>query len=468
MTIYPRWMVQPSQRGRHGVPGLRLSNRPTASEMAFDKVVISIPGKVTSLLSDPPSPREVMDGFREKLTRRAHNSAGMWSVPGQGRVRFDTALLRPFGTILRANLRTTWADDTHDLMLTLTVNPTRTLIHAMTAVEEASFAGAWLESQTTSTFFASAPEASSATTLDGNDNAFADLTRVRERIGEDHARGFASILERKLREWAIDVAAPQSEGFEHRTGDGLLVGSDGVHRVALDWSHLFIRSAEIYCERRHGDAPQLMERITTAVLAAHADADWQRYEIDEIGGRIAGSTVIGIKPTGRIKQLYYAKARDRIRIETRYFLRVRDNLRDLHISASAPLRDLLIGLRDDATRRLRWDAFCAMAAEPPLPTVTDFAHLTGVIARCCAQARVDPEPVFAELVGAGGFTQSRNGGAFPLKLVKRLIEAGLVHNDSLTRRARPGQPRRHHLTEPSATVARMIRQLFTGLQGGAI
>ena len=220
--------------------------------MAFDKIVISIPGRMTSTLPAPPSPREVLDQFRGTLGRRAHNSAGMWSVPGQGQVRFDTSLRRPFGTILRANLRTTWADDTHDMMLTLTVNPTRTLIHALTAVEDVSFTGAWLDSLPPSTFFASTRQVTPASTLDGNDNAFADLVNIATRMGADHPRGFLAILERQLRAWALDAVAPHGEGFNRiDSGSGpLLVGDNGVHRVALDWGRLFIRSAEIYCERR--------------------------------------------------------------------------------------------------------------------------------------------------------------------------------------------------------------------------
>lgn len=428
--------------------------------MAFDKLVISIPGRLTSILEDQPQPREVLDSFRATLTRRAHNSSGLWSEPGKGHVRFDTRLLRSYGTIPQAKVRTAWAEDTHDLMLTLTINPTRTLIHALTAVSEEGFTGAWLDGLSTATFFASTPLATSAITLDGNDNAFADLTPIMSRMGTDHSRPFIAIMERKLKDWALEAAAPPDAGFQHRSYGSVLVADNGVHRVALDWSRLFVRSVEIYCERRHGRAPALMERINTAVLAAHAEADWQRYPIDEIGGRVAGSTVIGIKPTGRIKQLYYAKAIDRVRIETKYFHRVRDNLRDVQISPDTPLRDIMLALRADATRRLRWDAFCAMAAEPPVPILNDFSHLAGAIARCCAEARVDPEPVFAALVGSGGMNQTRSDGNFPIRLTRRLIEAGLVHRDSLIRRARPGQPRRHHLTEPYATVARMVRQTF--------
>ena len=465
MSVYPTWLVRPLQRSRHGIPSLRPSNTPTADEMAFDKVVVSIPGMMTSVLTNPPPVREVFEDFRATLGSRALNSSGLWSVPGQGHIRFDTTLRRPFGSIMAANLRTTWADDTHDLMLKLTVNPTRSLIHALTAVENVSYTGAWLASLPTSVFFASARDAMPAATLDGNDNAFADLLAITARMGPDHARAFLAIFERQLRTWALDAVAPREAGFSRSDSDNgpLLVADNGVHRVALDWRRLFVRSAEIYCERRHSDAPQLMERINTAVLASHNDAEWQRYPIDEIGGRIAGSTVVGIKPTSRIKQLYYAKASDRVRIETRYFNRVRDTLRGLPISATSPLRDLLIALRHDATRRLRWDAFCAMAEEPSRPLMTDFTQLAGTIARCCEEARTAPEPVFAALVGSGGFTQTRSDGEYPVRLVRRLVAAGLVDNSGLTGRARPGQPRRHHLTEPAATVALMIRRTFTGV-----
>lgn len=143
---------------------------------------------------------------------------------------------------------------------------------------------------------------------------------------------------------------------------------------------------------------------------------------------------------------------------------MRDALRGAPISATTPLRDLLVGLRDEAAARLRWDSFCSMAAEPPVPMITDFARLAGIVARCASQANVDAEPVFAALTGSGGLEQTRTDGPFPLKLIRRLADAGLVHRSSLTRRARPGQPRRHHLTEPYATVARMLQRTFAAIE----
>lgn len=401
-----------------------------------------------TVLANEPPPIEVLNSYRALLVRRADATRSVWTHPGRALTRFDTALSRPLGTITGATLKTTWADQTHDLMLTMTVNPIRTLIHALTMVDDMTFTASRLDTLAAEDFFSSSPIAVSARALDGADNAIDNLDHIISRMGRDHAGAFIPTFERKLKQWALEAVAPRGEGFRHNLAGDVLIGNDGVHRVSLDWGHMFLRSAEVYCERRHGDALALMERLNSAVLAAHVEADWHRFELDEIGGRIAGSTVIGIKPTNRIRQVYYAKTRNRVRIETRYHHRVRDSLRGAHISPSAPLSGLLLGLREEAATRLRWDSFCAMAAEPPVPMLTDFARLAGVIARCAVQAKVDPEPVFANLVGSGGLNQTRANGAFPLRLIRPLIAAGLVKRDSLMRRARPGQPRRHHLTEP--------------------
>lgn len=309
-------------------------------------------------------------------------------------------------------------------------------------------------------FFASTTAVTTARTLDSSDNAFDHVDHLVERMGRHHGRRFISIFEEKLKQWALDAVAPLSEGFSWIDREERLIADNGSHRVVLDWQRLFLRSAEIYCERRHGDAVGLLNRLTSVVLAAHAEADWRTYPIDEIGGRIAGSTVIGIKPTSRIEQKFYAKTRDRVRIETRYHHRLRDNLPPASISACNPLQDILLGLREDAANRLQWDSFCTMADEPPIPMVQDFARLTGVIARCAVQARVDPEPVIAELIGAGGISETPPNGPYPRRLMRRLEAEGLITRESLMRRARPGQARRHHLTQPYLSVAEMIQRTF--------
>lgn len=460
MNVDPRWSIRPRHRGRYGVPGLHLPNRPTANEMAFDKLVITIPGRLCSTLVEPPPPAEVLDSYRALLRQRAGTSGGLWSSPGPARTRFNTKLSRQWGTITGTALRATWADDVHELVLTLTVNPTRTLIHALTMVDDDAYAGAGLEALSLERFFARSPVAATARSLDDSDNAFENLDYIISRMGRDHAAAFIGLFERKLKQWALEAVAPHAQDFQGDALGDALFRSNGVHRVSLDWSRLFLRSAEIYCERRHADAVGLMNRLSSAVLAAHAESDWRTYRIDEIGGRAARSTVIGIKPTGRIEQVYYAKARDRVRIETRYHHRVRDNLRGATISPGTPLRGLLLGLREDAASRLQWGNFCAMAEEPPIPMMADFARLAGMIARCATQAKVDPVPVFAELLGSGGLDETPPDGRFPRRLIRRLTEHDLIDRTSLIRRTRPGQPRRHHLTQPYLSVAQMLQRTF--------
>jgi hypothetical protein len=333
-------------------------------------------------------------------------------------------------------------------------------------MEAASDAIAGLEALPFRDFFAHSISAMPAETLDRQGNAFDHLDELIGRMGPDYAGAFIGIFERKLKEWALDALAPRSEGFSWFEADELLIAENGAHRIVMQWQRLFLRSAELYCERRYGDAVGLLNRLSSVVLSAHAEAEWRTYPIEEIGGRVAGSTVIGVKPTSRIEQVFYAKTIDRVRMETRYHHRVRDNLPRASISACNPLQDLLLGLRDDAVARLRWDSFCEMAQEPPIPIMADFARLTGVIARCAMQARVDPEPVIAELIGAGGLNETPANGPFPRRLLRRLAEHGLITNESLVRRARPGQPRRHHLTQPYLSVAQMVQQTFGDYRTG--
>lgn len=455
-------MIRPRQRGRFGVPGLHLPNRPSAQEMAFDKVVVSVSGRLISALEPAQEPSDALDGYREAMRRRYFRPGSGWSRPGGAASGFDTTS-KGWGTIAETKVRVRWAKEAHEISVTLTLNPTRTLLHALSMIEENGDAAADLGYLPLAAFFGrSAPVVASAaaTTLDGSDNAFDHLGLLTERMGRDHAAAFIGPYESQLKRWTLEAVAPPEAGFSHDTSGPILTAINGVHRVAVDWGHLFLRSAEIYCERRHADAVALMNRMSSTVQAAHAESFWRSYDIGELGGRAAGSATIGIRPTSRIKQVYYAKKTDRIRIETRYEQRVRDNLRGTSTSPVSPLHDLLLGLRNDAVQRIRWDAFCAMAEEPPTPLMTDFARLVGVVARCCAEARVDPERVFKELLGAGGLDETASTGSFPRRLLHRLADAGVIHRENLQRRSRPGHPRRHHLRQPYLTIADALQRLF--------
>ena len=461
MTYQPP-MLRPAQRGRFGVLALHPRNRPTPQEMAFDKLELWVPGSLHSALPDHPEPTAVLDSYRETMCHRAGQLRRAWTPPGKSKSGFITQSER-CGTISGVKVRVRWAEEPHDLAVTLTVNPTRTLAHALSRIPTDCAALEELDRLPVDQFFAHDLEtaAQAATrTLDGADNALHDLDIIIARLGRDFHASFMVVFERKIREWVIEAVAPAYYGFTHEDSDTAVTAINDEHRVALDWSKACLRYAEVYCERRHGNAVGLMDRLASTVLAAHREMEWRTYEIGEIGGRDACSATIGIKPTSRTEQVYYAKEADRVRIETRYKGRVRDNLRGAPISPTSPLHDMLQRLQTDASSRLKWDAFCAMAEEPPTPLIADVARLAGVIARCASDARVDPEPLFAALFGAGGIDEGPPDSNFPARLIRRLADAGVIHRDNLQRRCRPGQVRRHHLREPYLSVASALQAAF--------
>lgn len=234
MATDPRWSVRPRQRGRFGVPGLHLPNRPSAQEMAFDKIVVTVPGHLQSISGDPTSPSEVFDGYRQILLRRAEASEWIWSHPALARASFKTELTQSWGTISGAAIRARWADDVHELSLRLTLNPTRSLIHALAMVSDAEDANEAFAALHFRDFFASTTAVTTARTLDSSDNAFDHVDHLVERMGSDHGRRFISIFEEKLKQWALDAVAPLSEGFswidaeERLIADNVLLGPVGL------------------------------------------------------------------------------------------------------------------------------------------------------------------------------------------------------------------------------------------------
>ena len=426
--------------------------------MAFDQLVIVVPGQLRHSGQEPdPTTVEVLHRYRDTLTYRQIGNGTHWTIPTNGRTQFRTDFRPRQSTVSKAHLWARWNDDTHRLALTITVNPTRTLLHLLSMGPDAETR---MNGMAPGEFFGLAPTPDHARSLDGNDNAHREMDVLIARMGHDHAGAFIGTFEEKLKAWALEAVAPACRGFSHDQCDGKLAADNGQHRVALDWARLSIRHAEIFCERRHGDAPALMNRLASTISAAHVEAHWQAYPLSEIGGRSGSSMSIGIKPTSRIRQIYYAKAQDRIRIETQYQQRLRDNLRDTRISFDMPIASTLLALRKDATDRLQWDAFCTMCEEPPMPMITDFSRLAGVIATCASQAGVDPVPVFSELFGAGGIDETPSDGACPRRLIRRLVAHGLLDGANLARRARPGQARRYHLTPAYLAVATKLQQAF--------
>lgn len=456
MSTDPR-LIRPAQRGRYGVPALHLRNQPVSTEMAFDRLQITVSGNLWPINDEQPAV-EVIEAYRRLMWERAEGSGNIWGIPSNTPSRVDTRFADECSTVSHAELTARFSPGVHELSLRLTVNPTRSLIHLLSKLEDDGFMAARLDALLPSEFFGTAMNPVAADTLDGNDNAFARLDAISQTMGEDHASTFIAVFERQLKRWAIEAVAPHELGFgSHDWTGGVLTSQAAGHRVALRWDHLIVRKAEAYCERRHADAVGLLNRITGTILAAHSRGDWRTYEIGKLGGRIAGSTIVGVAPTAGITQVFYAKTRDRVRIETRFHGKIRDNFRGAAISKSAPLRDILLLLRREAVDRLQWQKLCEIAEEEPTPMVADFARLAGAIAKCAAKAKVDAEALFAELIASGGLTETSADGHFPRRLVRRLVAEGLIDGQGLQRRMRPGQARRYHLRQPYFSIATAIQ-----------
>jgi hypothetical protein len=461
MNYDPRWL-RPAQRGRFGVLPLHPRHQPTPEEMAFDKVELWVPGSLHSALSDAPNAFAVLDSYRETLFHRSGQSGSGWTPPGKSKSVVRTQS-KGSGTVSNVTVRARWEDAPHVLSVALTINPTRTLAQALSRIDPDCSALDALDRLSVDQFFARDPHTAAEVatgTLDGAENSFDHLDTIIARLGHDAHASFMTVFERQIRKWVLEAVAPEYYGFVHDTSGEVLTATNDEHRIELDWSRTAVRYAEVYCERRHGDAVGLMDRLASTVLAAHREADWRTYPIGEMGGRDACSTTIGIKPTSNIEQVYYAKRADRIRIETRYNKRVRDNVRGAQTSPRSPLRETLQLLQADACVRIKWSSFCTMAEDPPTLLISDLSRLAGVIARGAFEARVDPEPLFNALFGSGGIDEGQATSDFPRRLIKRLCVAGVINGANLQRRSRPGQTRRYHLREPYLGVALALQSTF--------
>lgn len=463
---------------------LDFRNAPAAADMAIDRIEVGIPARLWSQSGSGCDHDRAFSIYRELLSRRTDWDRGDWTVPGTLDHRFTTSLRTPSrSTIGGARLTARRGVGAHELYMVVTANPTRTLAHLVSELEaDEAGAIAILEAMSADQFFARSPNPKAARTLDDEDNALADFEQLHRMFGADPFGAFLSIFERKLQQWSLAAFAPLDCGFlPHRSGRA----AGGVQRVALDWERLVVRNAEVYCERHHGGAVALMNRLSGDVANSHAEVDWRSYQLDETGGRSGGSATIGIHPTANTRLSFYAKTATRVRIETRYTKRVRDTLRNPDASAATPLADLLIAAKVDAAVRLvrpsgrprdanragvlrsPWEALCAMCAEPPAAMIGDVARLLAELARASSQAKVDPEPLFVTLLSSGGVEQTPRTGLFPRRLLKRLVERGVLDPSNLYRRMPPGQPRRMHLTPHYREVFRRLRQTFGSEQNGS-
>ncbi|WP_340317911.1 hypothetical protein [Rhizorhabdus argentea] len=299
-----------------------------------------------------------------------------------------------------------------------------------------------------------------AGTLDDNDNAVATLDGILAVLGSNYPQRFIETFEEQLRHWSIEAVAPASSGFSHDLSEPDPCALFGDQSVTLNWSQLVVSSAELFCERRHADAVALMHRVAAHVHAAHGNAEWRSYGVEQdFGGRLGKSMTVGISPTEDIRQICYAKTTTRVRVEIRYLRKVRASLRMDVKHHARPLFDLFAALQTDAAFRVDWKTFCKMCVEPPHAMLTEVSQMMALIAECARGAGVSAKPVFTALLTARSIAED-DSGDFPRRLMKRLEAAGLIDRQSLVRRVRPGERRRHRLTPVYFEIVGQLQQAF--------
>lgn len=424
-----------------------------------DKLVISIPGAIRwEGARTVEATAALLEGYRDLLAARSASWFGRWSAPTHSKTGFISFLQPGATTVSEASIRALWAQDEVQFRLSITLNPTRTLAHILPRLVDGGGIDQLAE-LTPDIFWAASEDAASADTLDGNDNALAALDRVHSLFGPAYPRRFMEIFEDNLRWWAIEAVAPYDLWF-----DADLSGNPTARRddkvVTLSWSNLVVGYAELFCERRHSTARELMDRVSTHVLASHENSDWQRYADEyDAGGRQGQSMRVGISPTKDIRQVFYAKRRDRIRMEVRYLQHVRKSLRMTAQREALPLRSVFSALQRDAASRIAWKTFCRMSIEPPKAMLTELSDMMARIAECARGANVAAKPVFTALLSTGSIAEG-DREQFPRRLMRRLEAAGLIDRQSLVRRVRPGEVRRHRLAAKYAAMVSELQKAF--------
>jgi len=421
--------------------------------MLIDKLVLTITGH----LLHPSGVDCAVDVYREALSQRATTPLGRWTSPTRAAHEFRTTLNDTEGTIAATlicrNEKTRAAVRLH-----LTLNPTKTLVHALAHAADIGDLSE-ITALAPETFFARHRFPRAAPAVDHNDNAIGSYDEAKAALSGTIADPFLLLFEDRLRSWLQEAVAPLDVGFAHSLNMVQPVAQFDDLTVTLLWDSLIVRKAEVYCERRHSGARQAIERLSARLNSANANSTWHSYPTEEHGSRSGRSISVGFSPTKDIRQAYYAKCPDRIRIETRYDKRILNAVGYPDVDQMRPLISRLAALRADAVRRGAYSEFCKMIKEPTTATVSDLASLVAAIAECATQARVRVAPVVTSLLSTGSIDQTDTGGEAPQRLIDRLCDARLIERSNLARR-RPGEPLRYTLVGVHHDAVRQLQKAF--------
>lgn len=462
MTSDPRHDLRPPQRSRDGIPALDFRNPPLMRDVMIDRLDIAVRGAF-GIRADEQRAGDLFDRYKHLMMMRATTLGHHWSAPASASDTMCRVNLKSDGssTISSCSIRIEWARDRVNLALRIGLNPTRTLRHRAAELATDLEAVPELMAMSPVQFFARSDQLQPLQSADENDNVLPNLDAIRAALGDDFPTTFMPIFDGQLRRWAIDAVAPRQLGFVSQETESGIEATSGSDQVQLNWPQLTVRSIEAYFERRHAEAYKLIDRLAKQIPAGHDGAEWRRYGQNEVGGRRAGSEIVGLDLTGTIRQKYYAKTKNRVRAETVYSSAIRNALR----ITSRPeglqvLSEVSSAIRNDTIRRCRWDEFCALCIEPPRATLGEVAHFLSSVVQAATSARVDPAPVLEALLMSGGIDQTETSGRAPSRLIRRLISAGIIEATGLRKRQRPHSQNRYRLCSAWLDAAERMQRAF--------
>lgn len=462
MTIGPRFDIRPQQRGRDGLPALAASNPPRIEDVMIDRIKIRVSGSFGHA-SSADDAGALFDRYKLILMERASDAASNWNAP-TGRSKSTSRIgLRSnnHSTIRDASITIKWAREATKFGLNVTVNPTRTLVHRLSEIEQTDDPIGTLATLTPSDFFAASRSLQQLQTLDGNDNAISDWSSAQSLLGEDFSMQFMRVFAEQLRRWAIEAVAPRSLGFTSQSQRAGILATSGNDYLQLFWHDLTVLSAEVYFERRHSQAVDLLNRLTRDIPAGHLASRWRRYGQNETGERRLGAEVIGLDITKTIQQKYYAKTNDRVRIETTYTSAIRNALRQrLNDPTQIGLFELCHALCLDTIARCQWEEFCDLCGEPMRATLQEAAQLFAIVSVTAHNMGVDPTHVLSALLSTGGIDATVNDEPDLPMLLEKLESDGILRRRNLRRRRQPNDPIRYRLNSDWMDVADRIQRAF--------
>lgn len=456
MTGGMRWDIRPEQRSQNGLKGLARSNPPTLDDILIDRVDLSVKG-VFALRGDEDSgPRQF-----DALGRLLAEQDTVWTSPHRNASNtFRVKLRNKEQWTFNASLRAQLDKQSPKLTLLAALNPVRTLHHRLAELpDDADFVSLLIE-MSPSDFFAPSLSLQQLQSIDGNDNYLPDIALAKRKLGNEYFSQFLNVYDLQFRRW-IGEAISLNSDFRVRCSSARIVAGSDTGEMRMDWSHLTVRSAELYFERRHSGAPALLDRLTRKVLSAQSGSTWRSYGQNEVGERRLGTEVIGLDLTASIQQKYYGKTPSRIRCETRYTKGIRNVLREtLGDATNEAFLKILHSLREDVKKRCQWDAFCDLCAEPKVATLHEASMLLATVAIEADKAGVDAGPFLGRLLATGGVDLSNEDGGALSTLINRLIDLEVLEIIKLQRRYRPGMVRRYTLSKTGREIAELVQRSF--------